>query len=428
MNNPLAVALRGKGLRNLLRRGLNIVRRYSLTPRALERALELLVETLAPFECGATLPVVAVVAARHPALIRRYQARGIEFAIHGYRHVDHHELPAATQQTYLERALHCFAAAGIPLQGFRGPYLHANADTLAALRQHGLRYDSSQGLAWEVLEGLAGPDYRYVLHFYGARSASEYPSLPGLEEGLVRIPYSLPDDEALTHRLPLQTPAQRTELWLAILRRSYELGELFTVGLHPERTALFVEPLKAVLAEARRQQPAVWLARLEEIAAWWQARYAAQVTLTCAPTGDFTVTVAGPPGTTLLIRDLTPATPTQPWSAGYHRVSGLAVHGQAPVRPWIGLAPAAAPALGDFLRQQGYLTEPATGPQGYTCYLDQPAFTAEEQRPLLARLEAHQGPLVRLGRWPYGARSALAVTGDVDCLTLWDYLARFAGG
>lgn len=427
MNNPLAVALRGKGLRNLIRRLLNILRRYSLSPRAMERALTLLAETLAPFECGATLPIVAVVAARHPALIRQYQSRGIEFAIHGYRHVDHHELPAATQDVYITRALQLFAAAGIQVQGFRGPYLHANADTLAVLRQHGLRYDSSQGLAWDVLDGLEGPGYRYVLHFYGARSANDYPSLPELTEGLVRIPYSLPDDEALTHRLPLQTPAQRAELWLAVLRRSHELGELFTLGLHPERTALFVEPLTAVLTEARRLQPAVWIARLDEIAAWWQARRAAPVMLTHEPGGEFTVTVAGPPGTTLLVRDVATDAPAQPWGDGYRQVNGLTVRGAAPVRPWIGIAPTASPALAAFLQQQGYLTEPSAESERYAHYFDQPTFAAEEQRPLLAQLEADGRPLVRLGRWPHGARSALAITGDVDCLTLGDYLARFTG-
>jgi len=43
---------------------------------------------------------------------------------------------------------------------------------------------------------------------------------------------------------------------------------------------------------------------------------------------------------------------------------------------------------------------------------------------VLARIDAGPGPLVRLGRWPNGARSALAVTGDVDALTLGDFAIR----
>jgi len=425
MNNPLAVALRGKGLLTLMRRAISILRQYGLTTRPMERELQVLAEVLREFQCQGTFPTVATVLARHPHLFRAYQAQGFEFAIHGYRHLDHNLMSAPEQTAMLARAKQVFEAAGVTAQGFRGPYLHANADALAALRQQGLRYDSSQGLAWDVLDGPEPPPYRHVLDFYGALPAARYPSLPTLENGLVRIPYSLPDDEALANRLGKLTTEQQTTLWLAILHRTYELGELFTIGLHPERAQFCRAPLTAVLRTARERQPSIWIARLDEIAAWWQARYAAQATLTYASTGEFTVTVTGPPGVTLLARAVDMETPTQPWIDGYHLVDGLTLHGHAPLRPWIGLAPTAAPALADWLHQQGYLTEPATGPEGYACYLDQPAFPVKEQRPLLARLEALQGPLVRLGHWPHGARSALTITGDIDCLTWWDYLARF---
>jgi hypothetical protein len=33
-------------------------------------------------------------------------------------------------------------------------------------------------------------------------------------------------------------------------------------------------------------------------------------------------------------------------------------------------------------------------------------------------------PLVRIARWPREAQCALAVTGDVDALTIWDYGQR----
>jgi hypothetical protein len=35
--------------------------------------------------------------------------------------------------------------------------------------------------------------------------------------------------------------------------------------------------------------------------------------------------------------------------------------------------------------------------------------------------------LVRLARWPNGARAALSVTGDVDALTIRDYTRRLNG-
>jgi len=40
---------------------------------------------------------------------------------------------------------------------------------------------------------------------------------------------------------------------------------------------------------------------------------------------------------------------------------------------------------------------------------------------------AFPGPLVRFGTWPHGHRSALAVTGDIDALTFWDFVHRMRG-
>lgn len=426
MSNPLAVAWRGKGLWTLARRVVSILRRYGLTTGPMARELQALAEVLGEFRCQATFPTVAVVLARHPRLFREYQARGFEIAIHGYRHLDHHQLSAAEQQAMFKQAMQVFEAAGVTARGFRAPYLRVNADTLAALRAQSLLYDSSQGLAWDVLDGPEPPAYRHVLDFYGALPAARYPSLPALQDGLVRIPYSLPDDEALANRLGNLTPEQRTDIWLAILRRTCELGELFTIGLHPERARFCRAPLTAVLRAAREQQPAVWIARLDEIAIWWQTRYAASITLTAdADAGVYTVSVENCPDATWLARHVTVEGPTVPWADGYVQIAGSSARVHAPCRPWIGLSPDADPALADFLRQQGYPVEIAPSPTGFACYLDQHTFTAGDQRPLLARLEGQQMPCVRLGRWPRGAHSALAVTGDIDCLTWWDYLARF---
>jgi len=83
--------------------------------------------------------------------------------------------------------------------------------------------------------------------------------------------------------------------------------------------------------------------------------------------------------------------------------------------------------LFSFVRQQGYIVEISEQDHHYAYYLNQTDFTAEDQRLLLAHIERTDRPLVRLGRWPNGARSALAITGDIDALTLWDYGLRFFG-
>jgi len=426
--NPISAAIKGKGPLNFLRRGVSIASRYGMTADKMNRALAQFVAMLRRFGCGATFPITAVTVQRTPHVVRKYQAQGIEFAVHGYRHLDHSQFSQEEQLAYLELARQIFAGVGIRPQGFRCPYLRWNHDTLLALRQQGFAYDSSQGLAWDVLDGHETPAYLHVLNFYGALSANDYPSLPSLEKNLVRIPYSLPDDEALVERLALETPAQMSALWLAVLHRTHELGELFTLGLHPERFAVCREPLEAVLVEARRLAPSVWIARLDEIATWWQDRAEVIVKITDVADDRFHLTVVGPSGVTVLARAVGVDAPTVSWAKGYRQVEATTFTICAPLRPFIGLSPVTSPKLTSFLRQQGYIVEVSGEGRLYPCYFDQPEFVAGHKRSLLAQIEGTDRPLVRLGRWPNGARGALAITGDIDVLTLWDYGLRLFGG
>jgi len=423
--NPITVAVKGKGYLNFLRRGVRIARRYGMTPGKLDRALGRFAAVLHQFDCSASFPITSVTLSRNPEVIRKYQAQGIEFAVHGYRHVDHSRLSRVDQRTQLGLARRSFERSGIPVVGFRGPYLHWNSDTLAALQQQGFVYDSSQGLAWDVVDGHGTAAYRHVLGFYGALPARDYPSLPSLTGTLVRIPYSLPDDEALIERLDFKAPNDSNMLWLAILRRTHELGELFTLGLHPERIRLCLEPLTAVLAEARSLTPEVWIARLDEIAAWWRTRTEAVVEVTDVADSRLRMTVTGPRGTTVLARFVEVDAPTIPWGGSYCQVEAKTFTLGSSLRPFVGLSPATSTKVADFLRQQGYIVEISEESHRYTCYIHQAEFVAEHKRPLLAQIEKAECSLVRLGRWPDGARSALAITGDIDALTLWDYGLRF---
>jgi peptidoglycan/xylan/chitin deacetylase (PgdA/CDA1 family) len=393
----------------------------------MERALQRFGHILEGFQCSATFPIVGLVLGRNPHMIKEYQDLGIEFASHGYRHIDFCQLSQEEQSVELLQAKELFEGMGIAVQGFRGPYLHANQDTLTVLQQQGLSYDASQALTWDVFDGHRTPAYAHVLDFYGALSARAYPSLPSLEGNLVRIPCSLPDDEALVNRLSLVGTAQMKAPWMAILHRSYELGELFTLALHPERISVCEEPLAAILSEARELDPPVWIARLDEIALWWRAREQTLVKIQEIAEARYRVTIAGPSGTVALVRGVELDAATRPWAEGYQQVQATAFTVHTPVRPLIGLSPAAAPTLCSFLQQQGYVVQVSEQDRGYVCYLDQTAFAREDQRWLLDHVERTAHHLVRLGRWPNGARSALAITGDIDALTLWDYGLRWLG-
>ncbi len=427
MTNSIVLAARAKGPLNFLRRAMAISRRYGATSAKMERSLAQFARVLSMFNCSATFPITGVALARNSGLVKKYQAQGVEFAIHGYRHIDHSRLAQAEQLTHLSQAKHIFDRANIQPHGFRSPYLRWNPYTLTALRQQEFAYDSSQALAWEVVDGCDTPAYRRALAFYSAQSAADYPALPRLQEGLVRIPYCLPDDEALVDRLRLANPDRMSEIWLHILHRTYELGELFTIGLHPERIALCQAPLIATLTEACSLLPKVWIARLGEIADWWQARAKASVKIADAGDNALDLSVAGPGGAAVLTRAVQTDAPAVPWINGYHMLKTTAFILYTAQRPFIGISPDASPALADFLRQQGYIVETSREAGRYSYYFDRIDFTVQEERPLLEQIEGTQRPLVRFGRWPAGAQSALCITGDIDALTIWDYVLRLLG-
>jgi hypothetical protein len=431
----MTVATKAKGPWNMLRRVGTISRRYGLTPRNMDRVLSRFAGWLAELNCSATFPVTGAALARSPGIIEKYQARHVEFAVHGYYHVDHQQLPLDEQLAHFTRARHLFEARGLTCHGFRSPYLRWNEDTLSAIRQTGLLYDSSQVIAWNVADGSETEAYRRVLRFYNAISADAYPALPRQVSGLVRIPYCVPDDEALIDRLQFDTAATLNKPWLAILAETYRRGELFTLGLHPERITLCEAPLLETLRAAHALSPGVWMARLDTIARWWTDRTEAEVTIGDGdPAGRgassgraATVSVKGPEGVTILARNVEVTAPVEEWDGVYRRVHATDFSVPGVPRPFIGVSPRSAPDLTSFLRQQGYIVEPAGDDQAHTLYLDRPQFGYADERPLLDQIENGDGPLVRLGRWPHGARSALCVTGDIDALTLWDYGLRFLG-
>ncbi len=425
--NPLGIAIKGKGVRQLSRRIQDIGGRYGLTTAAMRRALSHFQNILDQYGGSATFPVTAAAVERNRGVIESFKGGKIEFAVHGYYHVDHSQLTTSRQTADLTRARRLFAEREIPTAGFRCPYLRLNGGTLEAVREAGFIYDSSRSQAWDVLDGVDSESYQRALSFYGAERAEEYPSLPWIDHGLVEIPYSLPDDEALWDRLPFGSDAERSQPWLKILIESHRRGELFNLGLHPERIFLLEKPLRAVLEKARELTPGVWFARLEEIARWWLARASTQVEINSAPNGMVHLTAQGPEGLTILARGVQAIGPAQPWDGPWQILGvGQAVF-MAHERPLIGVSAQTDAAFTSFLRQQGFITEVCADPAFTSIYFHRPSFQRGDERAVLAEIESSEAPLVRFGRWPNGAKSALTVSGDIDALTIRDYFLRFIG-
>ena len=424
MNNPFSVANQGKGVFGVLARAGAITQRYGLSGSKMDTAFVQLIRVLNEFDCSATLPVTARPLSRNLSSVHRLQSQGIELAVHGNTHVDYSQLSYEQQVEQIYHANQIFKQSGIPVSGFRCPYLRWNMDTLKVLSESGFQYDSSQALAWNVVSGKGTEDYHRVLEFYHAQMAEEYLSLPRMVNNLVRIPYCLPDDEALIERLKLENKTEITDIWLAMLDQIYSAGELFSLGIHPERTFQCKDALRAVLAKARSLSPIVWIARLDEVVAWYRSLGDVNFTTYSQNKGGTHICINAPSRATLLARYIDIQGPKKIWTQGYDQILINEFDIDCEHHPWIGLAPDCSVSLKSFLQHQGFLVEVSSNPTAFSYYFLQKNFDNKDERPLLAELESGNRPLLRIGRWPSGAQAALAITGDVDAFNLVDYGLR----
>jgi hypothetical protein len=91
--------------------------------------------------------------------------------------------------------------------------------------------------------------------------------------------------------------------------------------------------------------------------------------------------------------------------------------------PAVGISPGSPEPVRRFLAEEGLAFEVSDQRGAYGAYVDVTGSQWTEAD-VLRTIDGGAGPLVRLGRWPERARSALAVTGDIDALTLRDFALR----
>jgi peptidoglycan/xylan/chitin deacetylase (PgdA/CDA1 family) len=116
--DPIALAARAKGPLALARRVRSIASRYGLTPAKMDRALQLFARTLARFECGASFPITTVTLKRNSGVVTKYLGHNIEFAVHGYTHIDYSQLASEEQLVQLHLARQVFQDLGVSSVGF----------------------------------------------------------------------------------------------------------------------------------------------------------------------------------------------------------------------------------------------------------------------------------------------------------------------
>jgi peptidoglycan/xylan/chitin deacetylase (PgdA/CDA1 family) len=418
----LAMSLRARGPAGSAARTARVLSRFGATARPMASRLELYQTIARDLAAQPTWPTTACVLARHPDLLRGYVEAGAELALHGLVHGDHAAIDRARQREAIARAADVFERAGVAAVGFRGPYLRYNESTREVLRELGLRYHSSQAVVFPLVDPdlERSPAYQLALRLYGAHDALRVAVRPRLLGQLVDIPVAVPDDEIIVERLRLNDLASSAQ-WLAILEFTYARGDLFTLQLHPERIPELGDALRATLSEARRKLPHVFVARLDEIASWWLRRSRFALNVRRLERERYRVVLEADRDATLLVRGLD--VPAAPWHGRDTVARVFDFETSSSRAPIVAVSKRTPSEVGRFLIEEGFAVEVSDDAQAHGATIDL-ASTAWSEADVLAAVEAAPGPLVRLSRWPRGARSALAVTGDIDALTLRDFVVR----
>jgi len=421
---------KSRGNRNLLLRIITVLTRFGITAKRFQHLLNRYFTVADNLDFTPTFAITAVTLNRHPDMIIELHRQGVEFAVHGYIHTDYRFVSLEQQTQHFNKAVSVFEKSRVPFTGFRAPFLRINGTTPKVLGILGFAYDSSHIINWNVIGDTKYPkhslhEYNRLLDYYMPLSAEEHLSLPRFINGFVEIPVSMPDDEAMVDRLGIMDKKEISKIWLDILHRTHDRGELFTVQLHPERIAFCETALVDVVQEARQLDPQVWVATLREIAEWWNERTGFTFGIDAQGNGKYKVKAGCSERATLLVKNCEADKSSTDWAHGYRSINAREFILESPMRPAIGVSPDSSPTAVKFLKTEGFVVEQSEQPENYSIYLsDLVEFTEADEKPLSDKIEQSDVPLLRFGRWPCQARSALSITGDIDSITLIDFVLR----
>lgn len=404
-----------------------ILGRYGLsTARSIER-IEACVKAWARMGCRPTFPTPGLVVKRRPGFFRRLQDEGVEIAVHGFHHKDLRAVPLSEAVEQLVRAVRVFEANGIRIHGFRCPYLGFTEALLEGIPEGLFEYSSNRAILWEASSPVDGKGEKRIVEtlrgLYDPWPAANFVSVPWSRPKALEIPVSLPDDLTLADGYAYD-PQGMAEAWSGVLDGIHERGELFNLIFHPELVDRCGPAFVDVIGRAKRKAPPVWIASLGEISTWWREKAGFRADAALSPTGMrlvFTCTDRA----TILAKGCPPVGATAVWDGGYRRIRTRILDVPAFPRPFLGITPGTSQGTIRFLREQGYILDESTLARSCGIFLDEARLASlPSQTRLIEFIESQSGPLVRFGRWPDGAKGAMSLSGDLDALSLADYIMR----
>ena len=179
-------------------------------------------------------------------LIKEIESKSIEWAMHGYVHIDYTKLNDDVILEHIKKGKRIFKKAVIDVVGFRAPYLSINDKILSLLSKNGFVYDSSKCYFVNVISSKM-KGVKIILNYYKPLTKWSI----GKYKDMVEIPLCLPDDEILVDRLKLRQD-KIGKIWVDMCQRVNKLGGIPVIQLHPERGRICKSGLEMVLDWARK--------------------------------------------------------------------------------------------------------------------------------------------------------------------------------
>ena len=417
-----------RGPRFVVRRTTSLLSRYGIAPARATARIDNSLMTLAKFGCAPTFPTPGILGQRYSPFFQRIQAGGAEIAVHSYQHLDLNSLTLDGAREQLNRAAQVFRNNGIEAYGFRCPYLSCSDELLESLPAGLFDYSSNQAILLDVphLNQNNGQNviFNTLRRFYNPKSSAETICVPCTRSNMIEIPVCVPDDLQLHDGLNFDSEGI-SQTWIEMLHQTHRRGELFNLIFHPELGSVCKKSFEDLLQQAIQLKPAVWIARLGDISAWWREKSRFRVEVGTCSTG-LRISFECSPRATILARGLGSNGSEQIWDGAYYRLQPESIEVPDQPRPFVGLPVGTPEHVLSFLQEQGYILDTSeTAPQ-CGIFLDRITLASlESQVHLIDYIEASSAPLVRYWRWPDGSKSALSVTGDLDALSLLDYASRF---
>jgi hypothetical protein len=165
------------------------------------------------------------------------------------------------------------------------------------------------------------------------------------------------------------------------------------------------------------------MTQLRDVDRWWRERARFRIEVVEAADGA-RIDIRAGERATVLVRDWIWDGAGPAWDRRWSELRTASVELPFGPRPFVGVVELDPQTTG-FLTEQGYVVDESDRAAQCTIIIGPMELErARTRRALIEHIEDSHGPLIKLGRWPSGARSTFCFAGDLDALSLRDYARR----